>query len=111
MQAVIIYKPVNCGREHKDNIGGIYENISYNDLINEYEIPENNILLYIPLTISGRNYKERQADLENKAIEWSNGLGEYPNWSYGELADIQDFFETNSRRYGLIKTFKAESII
>ena len=29
MESIIIYKPVNVGREHQDNIGGIYTTISY----------------------------------------------------------------------------------
>lgn len=110
MQAIIIYKPVGCGREHKDNIGGIYTNIPYKALTDEYEIPEDNILLYIPLQVSGRTYQERQNDLREKAIEWSNNLNEFPNWSYSELGDISEFFETNGRRYGLLKEFQENCI-
>ena len=110
MESIIIYKPVNVGREHKDNVGGIYTDISYKALTDEYEIPEDNILLYIPLQVSGKTYQARRNDLREKATEWSNGLGEYPNWSYSELGDISDFFERNGRRYGLLKEFQENAI-
>ena len=109
MKSIIVYHPVNCGCD-KDIIGGIYNDISYNDLVNVYEIPEKNILYYIPLTVSGNTYQARKQDLYNKAVEWSNNLGEYPNWSYGELADISDFFYTNGRRYGLLTEFRENAI-
>ena len=107
MQAIIIFKE-SLNREIAES--GIYTDISYKALINEYGIKESDILFYIPLTVSGRNYKERQADLENKAIEYSHSWYDFCNWSYGELADIQSFFETNGRRYGLLRTFRNEAI-
>lgn len=33
------------------------------------------------------------------------------NYSYGELAYFQDYFERLGRRYGLIKEFKENAII
>lgn len=110
MKSIIIIKPVNCGRELIDNMGGIYTDITYKALIEEYEIPEENILLYIPFKISGKTYQERKADLQDKAITWSNDLNLYPCWSYGELADIQTFFENNARRYGLLQEFRENAI-
>lgn len=106
MKSIIIYYPDKLARETDNADGGIYTNVSYNDLITEYGIEEENILLYIPFTVSGKTYEERKADIESKAIEWSNSLGYYPNWSYGELADISDFFYTYGRRYGLLTEFR-----
>lgn len=120
MNAVIIYKYI--GEEETE--GGIYKNISLDDVINEItenqgagadslsrdEIIENQIILYLPLVVSGKTYAERKADLHNKAVKWSNTQGEYPAWSYGELADIQGFFERNGRRYGLLKEFQENAI-
>lgn len=65
---------------------------------------------YIPLTVCGKSYEERQNDLQNKAIEWSFASGA-ACWSYGELADIQEFFERNGKRYGLIREFRENGII
>ena len=120
MQAIIIYYPDKDAKEQDTTEGGIYTNISIEDVINEISenqgaAPENltrdfildeMIVCYIPLKVSGKTYQERQSDLHGKAIEWSNSVGQYPKWSYGELADIQGFFETNGRRYGLLNEFR-----
>lgn len=102
MLAIIIYQ------DNKEIDGGIYQDISYNTAA--AEIGENNILLYIPLKVSGKTYQDRKENLRNKAIEWSNTQGEYGAWSYGELADIQTFFENNGRRYGLLNEFRENAI-
>ena len=62
------------------------------------------------LKIQGKDYKEKQADLEEKAIEWSVYFSQFA-WSYGEIAEIQDFFYINAKRYGLVKEFKDNGII
>lgn len=103
MQAIIIFKDAD-GIED----GGIFNNISYKTAATE--IGENNILFYIPLTISGRTYNERKNDLRNKAIEYQNSWYDFCGFSYGELAIINDFFETNGRRYGLLTDFKENAI-
>ena len=102
-QAIIIFKDSD-GIED----GGIFNNISYKTAA--AEIGENNILFYIPLTISGRTYNERKNDLRNKAIDYQNTWCDFCGFSYGELAIIQDFFETNGRRYGLLTDFKENAI-
>lgn len=79
--------------------GTIYKVLSRDKLID-----------YIPLTVCGKSYEERQNDLQNKAIEWSFASGA-ASWSYGELADIQEFFERNGKRYGLIREFRENGII
>ena len=111
MKSVIIYYPDDLGREREITEGGIYTDITYNALIEEYGIKAENILLYIPFTVSGRTYQERKADLHDKAVEWSNNQGLYPAWSWGEIADINGFFEEQGRRYGLTKEFKENGII
>ena len=115
MKAIIIYNEIT---EHGDNTGatgttekiegGIYTGISHKTAA--AEVGEENILLYIPFKVSGKTYQERKADLQDKAITWSNDLNLYPNWSYGELADIQDFFENNARQYGLLQEFRENAI-
>lgn len=65
---------------------------------------------YIPLTVCGKSYEERRNDLQNKAIEWSFASGA-ACWSYSELADIQEFFERNGKRYGLTREFRENGII
>ena len=73
------------------------------------EVIVKNVIDIIPLKVSGRTYQERRADLEEKAIIWSNA-GAAAAWSYGELAEIEDFFRTNGKRYGLLKEFEENAI-
>lgn len=123
MKTVIIYYPELDNFDENEIDGGIYENVTIEDVRNDIEenqgaaprVPtieelDEQIICFIPLIVSGKTYQERKADLQNKAIEWSNSVGSYPRWSYGELAIIEGFFETNGRRYGLLKEFKENCI-
>ena len=104
MKAIIIYETLKG-----EILGGLYEDISRQDLNNIEGIQ--NVLYYIPLVISGSNYQDRKEDVRNKAIEYQRTFYDFCNYSYGELAAITGFFETFGRRYGLITEFKNEGII
>ena len=125
MKTIVIYYPELNNFSDEEIDGGIYNNITIDDVVNDIEenqgafpyfgtpreeIIEKHIICFIPLIVSGKTYQERKNDLQNKAIEWSNSVGQYPKWSYGELATIQGFFETNGRRYGLLKEFQENAI-
>ena len=123
MKTIIIYYPELDNFDENEIDGGIYENVTIEDVRNDIqenqgaaprcpsiEELDEQIICYIPLTVSGRTYQERKNDLRNKAIEWSNNQGEYAAWSYGELADIGSFFETNGRRCGLLTEFRENAI-
>ena len=108
-QTVIIYTD-----DYKKNgepiiEGGIYNNIARKAV--DAEILADDLVLYLPLTVSGKTYAERKEDLRGKAIEWSIWGGEFQAWSYGELATIQSFFEEYGRKYGLFKEFRENGII
>lgn len=60
--------------------------------------------------ISGKNYKERKASLEDIAIDWQLHFSQY-SWSYGELAEIGSWFYEKAKKYGLIKDFEMNAII
>lgn len=60
--------------------------------------------------VSGKTYSEKKANLENKAIEYSNMMGEIYPISYGEIAEIEDFFRTYGKRYGLLREFRENAI-
>lgn len=59
--------------------------------------------------ISGRSYKEKQNSLYQLAVDYQLNYASL-SWSYGELSEICNFFETNGRRYGLLKEFKENCI-
>ena len=59
--------------------------------------------------ISGKNYREKQASLEDLAKDWQLHFCDF-GWSYGELMVIQTYFYENGKRYGLLKEFKENCI-
>ena len=123
MQAIIIYYPELDNFSDDEIDGGIYNNITIDDVREDIfenqgaaprcpsiEELDEQIICYIPMVVSGKTYQERKNDLHEKAVEWSNNQGEYAAWSYGELGEIQDFFEKNGRRYGLLTEFRENAI-
>ena len=123
MKTIIIYYPELDNFSENEIDGGIYENVTIEDVRNDIqenqgfaprcptiEELDKQIICFIPLIVSGKTYQERKNDLRNKAIEWSNTQGEYGAWSYGDLSDIQSFFEINGRRYGLLNEFQENAI-
>ena len=97
---------------YKDFLGNIEGAIlqAWNETRIKAEIGEDNILYMIPLIVSGRNYQERKNDIRNKAIEYQNSMYDFCDFSYGEIGDIQAFFENNGRKYGLLKEFRENAI-
>lgn len=59
--------------------------------------------------IKGKTYSERKAYLEDLAIDYSNNFA-CLSWSYGELAEISDWFYKNGKRYGLLTEFRENAI-
>lgn len=120
MKAIIVYRNNDGEIEN-----GIFGNIcDYRESLNRitfailhnpttaraYTIKGENLIDFISLEVKGKTYAERKENLTNKAIEWSYAGG-VAEWSYGELAEIQSFFERYGRRYGLIREFRENAII
>lgn len=63
----------------------------------------------LDLKISGKTYAERKNSLEELAKDWQTNFAGL-DWSYGELAEIGDFFYKNGKRYGLLGEFKENCI-
>lgn len=70
---------------------------------------KNNIDYWVePLHIEGKTYKEKQNNLQSLAIDFSLSLLD------GDMLDlsiIYNFFESNAKRFGLIKEFRENAII
>jgi hypothetical protein len=62
----------------------------------------------LELKIKGENYSQRKEFLRGLAVEYSHMDAVL---SYNELYMIQNFFEVNGRRYGLINELKVNGII
>lgn len=63
----------------------------------------------IEFKIKGSSYAERKEHLRNIAIAYSNIAGEL-NLYWSELFNIQNFFEKNGKRYGLLNELKENAI-
>ena len=107
MDVIVVFNP-NYKADFEED--GIYDTEIYSHVVALLNKKPSHFLAFIPLKVTGKTYAERKDDLQNKAIEWSYA-GSVSNWSYGELATIQGFFETQGKRYGLIKEFKENGII
>ena len=59
--------------------------------------------------LSGATYAERKADLQEKAVLFQ--IIDIGGLSYGELSEIQAYFETYGKRYGLLREFKENGIL
>lgn len=57
-------------------------------------------------------YKKGKERLQLKAIEWQLSQTYYEKgYSWGEIAEIQAYFEKQAKRYGLLKEFRENGII
>lgn len=55
-------------------------------------------------------YSEKKAKIREEAISWQYDFSNH-NYSYGELAEKQAYFEKEGKKYGLIKEFRENGII
>lgn len=70
--------------------------------------PDTIVNAIIDFKIQGRTYAEKKEYCRNLAIDFQSAND--CDLSYGELADIQNFFEVNGKRYGLIQEFRENAI-
>ena len=56
------------------------------------------------------DYHEKKEELRQEAIDWQMAFDEN-DYSYEELAQFQEYFETQGRRYGLLTEFRENGII
>ena len=63
----------------------------------------------LDLSVKGSSYNERKNNLIELAKEYQYNWASL-SWSYGELIEIQDFFNKNGKKYGLLKEFRENAI-
>ena len=56
------------------------------------------------------NYQKQKEKARSKAVDWQLDFNNH-NYSYGELAESQGYFERLAKRYGLVKEFRENYII
>ncbi len=54
-------------------------------------------------------YEKRKAEVRKEAIEWQADFCNH-DYSYGEIADKQEYFRRLGKRYGLLREFKENAI-
>ena len=89
----------------------IYEDsmIGWNEWYADTFSPNTKNISILALKTRGKNYKERKANAIELAKEWQNYFAQY-SWSYGELAEIGNWFYENGKRYGLLREFRENGI-
>ena len=71
--------------------------------------PDCDISAVIPLTIHGATYAQRRDSLRNLAIDVQSA--DNGGMSYGDAANLTDWFTRNARRYGLVNELRDNGII
>ena len=56
-----------------------------------------------------KTYQQRKEEAREKAIEWQYDFCNH-NYSWGELAYWNNYFEKLGKRYGLLREFKKNDI-
>ena len=70
-------------------------------------LSDQNIL--IKFSVHGKRFIDKQNSLRNLAIEWSY-LRDDSTLSWLEISIINQWFEKNGRRYGLLREFRENAI-
>ena len=95
----------------KDRCGGDWNSVvgSYEQAMEEASAYGGEVVEVLPLSVCGKTFKECKADLYAKAV--ASSYMHVGGLSWGEVSLLQDFFETNGRKYGLLREFRENGII
>lgn len=63
----------------------------------------------LDLKVSGNTYQERKENARELSVDWQLNFSSL-DWSYGELATINEYFHKVGKQYGLLKEFKENGI-
>lgn len=96
-------------RQDGQTVGNLYHD--FQDYVNDTFSPEVETLEIVSFTVHGKNYRERRADVEDKAIICQNDYFD-PDVEIDNLdwTGISDWFEKMGKRYGLLKEFRENAI-
>jgi len=102
---MIIGAYIDIDGQEKAKIYDLYEQF-YKDTFS----PETEPLFTIDFVIHGKTYAERKGYLEQMAKDYQSAFtyGLSPSWL--DLSLFNNYFETNGRRYGLLKEFQENGI-
>ena len=90
-------------------IGNLYYN--HRDYQQDTFDPEIETIKIIPFKVKGENYRQRQNNLQETAIDFQFIDCDCDiNLSMDELCEIGEWFEKMGRRYGLLQEFRENAI-
>ncbi|MBO5918729.1 MAG: hypothetical protein J6Q14_08195 [Oscillospiraceae bacterium] len=104
---MMLFAKIKRGEQREENF---YR--SWDEYYSDTFSPDVEALMLLPFEIHGKTYAERKESLRNLAIDFQDADdGDADLWlSYGELSDIQDYFNRMGRRYGLLREFRENAI-
>ncbi len=90
-------------------VGNLYHD--FQDYVSDTFSPEVETLEIVSFTVHGSNYRERRADVEDKAIICQHDYFD-PDVEIDNLdwTDISDWFAKMGKRYGLLKEFRENCV-
>lgn len=87
-----------------------YKNrLGYEEWFKDTFSPNTEDITILDFTIRGKTYIERKGYAVELAKDWQYNFAGL-EWSYGELYEIENYFEKIGKRFGLLKEFKENAI-
>lgn len=97
-------------KQDGQTVGNLYHD--FQDYVKDTFSPEVETLEIIPLSVHGKNYRERRADLEDKAVLFQHDyFDEDVEIDLFDASDIMHWFERMGKRYGLLKEFRENAVL
>ena len=104
------YNPnADCDKDENGRIAEVFTDFTEYYKRTFSPITEPKILVAFTLK-NCKNYQERKSETREIAILTSNILSECYGLSWYEMGLISNWFETNGRRYGLLKEFRENGL-
>ena len=89
--------------------GMLFDSETINRYYNVTFSPETKEVAFITFNVSGKNYQERKENVRQKAIDFQ--LNNFPGLFWSDMVWIENWFEKQGERYGLLEEFRENAII
>lgn len=96
----------NCGNSYISKTDD-----NFFKIICKYNLEQhlNGMFIGEPMPTRATTYSEKKNALRNFAIDWQHFASE-TDYSYSDLFEWQNFFETYGKKYGLLREFRENGI-
>lgn len=96
--------------DNKEHFNIYFKNGGWNLWFKDTFSPLCKNIKLLEFKIGGKTYQERKNNLVELAKDWQLHFSSL-SWSYGELAEIENYLYENAKRYGLLQEFKENCVI